>query len=531
MLSYIIIAKMKRQEGGYTLVELLLTLVVLAVLALGAFDLFTSLLHSAIVAQREAAASTLATNQMEYLKSLPYDKLAVAGGAIVSTTTIPASFTKKIEGVTYTVTTGITYVDNAYDGCGSYPTLALKQKYCRDYPAPSGAPATDNNAGDYKDMTVTVTDKSGLRLATVDSHAAALVAETASNTGALFVYVVDSSGNPVVGATVIATNSTTTPTVNVTDTSDSNGIVIFYDLPPSSSGNKYVIAASNSGYSSLTTIAPTGSLQPTYSSQNLIAQSSSYITLTLKPQGTNSLVIETVGTTGTALPGAKIYVKGGYKKYTLSTDTTYYYDTLSPSDIRPTTDGNGLAARTNLVPGNYVFCGDLGATSCSVGGTTYYLAAAVPYGGSNPLQPIMVPIYDPANPPSTTYSYNSVNYLQKVRLILTTNASFPRVSQLSPSDVSLSTSNLANFAFNITGVNVPCSATAASCATIVRFTEGANTYTAVCTGTNTNNQQQLSCTVNLTGLVAGTTQLIVNVGANTLTMPASPLLGGLIVTP
>lgn len=520
---------MNNNEAGYTLVELLVTITIVAILSLSAFTLFTALLHSAIVSQREAVASTLATNQMEYLKSLPYDNLAVAGGAIVSSVTIPATTTQKVNGDTYTITTSITYADDAYDGCGSYPTQALKQQYCRNYPPPTGAPATDSNPADYKDVNVTVTDTSGLQLAELDTQIASLVAETASNTGALFVYVVDNTGAPIEGASVNVVNSSVSPAVNVSDTTDENGIVIFYDLPPSTTGYKYQITASNSGYSSLTTIVPNGTLQPTYSSQNLIAQSSSYVTLTLKPMNANSLVIETTTTAGAALPNAKIYVKGGYKKYTLTSDTTYYYDTLTPSDIRPVTDSNGLAALSNLVPGSYIFCGDAGATSCSVGATTYYLAAAVPYGGSNPLQPITVPTYDPSNPPSTTYAYNSVNYLQKVRLMLTTSSSFPRVSTLTPSDASLS-AGLSSFAFTVSGVNLPCSATASSCSTHVSFVQGANTYTASCTGTSSP-ATQLNCTVNLASAVAGNTQLVITVGSNTLTLPASPLLGGVIVTP
>jgi len=520
---------MKHNEAGYTLVELMVTIAVLAVLSLGTFDLLISLLHSAVVSQRQAVASTLATNQMEYLKSLPYDNLAVAGGPIISTTTIPATLTKKVNGDTYTITTNISYVDDAYDGCGSYPTQALKQKYCRNYPPPSGAPATDTNPADYKDVNVSVTDKSGSDLASVDTQIAALVAETASNTGALFVNVVDNSGTPITGATVNVTNSSVSPAVNVTDTTDENGIVIFYDLPPSTTNYKYQINASDSGYSSLSTIVPSGALQPTYSSQNLIAQSSSYVTMTLKLEGQNSLVIETTGTSGSPLANAKIYVKGGYKKYTATSDTSYYYDTLSPSDIRPVTDSGGLAALTNLVPGNYVFCGDAGATSCSVSGTTYYLAAAVPYGGTSPLQPITVPTYDPSNPPATTYAYSGVNYLQKVRLMLTTVSGFPRVSSLAPYDGSIASGTLANFAFTLSGVNLPCSATASSCNTHVSFLQGSNTYTASCTGSNAG--LQLNCTVNLASATAGNTQLVVTVGSNTLTLPASPLLGGIIVTP
>jgi prepilin-type N-terminal cleavage/methylation domain-containing protein len=520
---------MRREQAGYTLVELMVTMAVLAVLGLGAFTLFTSLLHSAIVAQRQAVASALATNQTEYIKSLPYDHLAVAGGAIVSTTTIPASFTKKVQGVTYTVTTSITYADDAYDGCGSYPNQTLKTKYCRNYPPPSGAPSTDNNPGDYKDITVTITDPSGTRLASIDTHVAALVAETASNTGALFVSVVDDSGQPVVGATVNVINSSTSPAVNVSDTTDQNGLVIFYDLPPSTTNYHYQVTGSKSGYSTLTTIVPSGTLQPTYPSQNLLTQSSSYVTLTIKPQGSNSLIIEITDTTGNPLSGVKVYVKGGYKKYTATSDTSYYYDNLSPSDTRPTTDSSGLTALFDLVPGSYIFCGDAGATSCKIGNTTYYLAAAVPYGGSISLQPITVPIYDATNPPATTFSYNGVSYLQKVRLMLTTNSSFPRVASLSPYDVSATGGTLSNFAFTVKGANLPCSSSASSCSTSVKFQQGSSTFTASCTGSSAG--IQLNCTVNLSSAVVGSAQLIITVGSNTLTLPSDPLQGDLDVTP
>lgn len=520
---------MKNNGGGYTLVELMLTIVVLAIMSLGAFDLFVALLHSAIVAQRQATASTLATNQMEYLKSLPYDNLAVAGGPIVSTSTIPASFTKKVEGVTYTIKNNISFVDDAYDGCGSYPTLALKKVYCRNYPPPTGAPSVDTNPADYKDVNVTVKDNNGIQLANLDTQVAALVAETASNTGALFIYVVDDSGNPITNATVNVVNSSVTPNINISDLTDENGIVIFYDLPPSTTGNKYTITASLNGYSTLSTIAPSGTLQPTYSSQNLISQSSSYVTLTLKPQGANSLVVETADTNGNDIAGVKVYIKGGYKKYILSTDTSYYYDNMSPSDVRPTSDENGLFGVSNLVPGNYILCGDAGATSCTGNNKTYYLAAAVPYGGLSPLEPVVVPTYLASSPPATTFSYNGVNYLQKVRLLLSTSSTFPRVYNLAPYDVSIASGTLANYAFTINGTNLPCSSNASSCTTKVSFIQGSNTFLASCTGAVSG--LQLNCTANLTNAVAGNTQLVVTVGSNTLTLPASPMIGGAIVTP
>jgi prepilin-type N-terminal cleavage/methylation domain-containing protein len=515
------------RESGFTLVELTVTLVVIAIVTLSLFGLFTSLVRSTIIAKRQAVASTLATNQMEYLKSLPYDNLAVAGGSIYATSPLPATATKTINGVTYTIKTSINYVDDAYDGCANYPDLATKQLYCRNYPPPTGSPSPDTNPQDYKIVHVTVTDKTSTKLATVDTQISSRVSETASTTGALFVTVIDNNGNKMSGATVAVSNTTITPAANVSDTTDSNGIAIFYGLPPDS-GTDYVITASKNGYSSLTTISASGTLQPTYPSQKILSQQSSYVTLTIKPQGTNSLVVETVDTAGNPLANVKVYIKGGYKKYTTTTDTAYYYDTMSPSDTRPVTDANGLAVLNNLVPGQYIFCGDAGATSCAVGGTTQYLAAAVPYGGTNPFNPINVPTYDPASPPATTFDYNGTAYLQKVRLILTTTSNWPRVNTVNPSDVSKTGGTIAAFPFAVTGVNLPCSSTPASCSTVVKFIQGANTFTASCTGTT---GTDLSCTVDLSAASAGNTQMQVTANGHTLTTSGDPLIGGIIVAP
>lgn len=512
-------ARRRAGEAGFTLVELTVSMVIISIVVVSFFGLFISLVRSTIIAKRRAVAITLATNQMEYLKSLPYDGLAVQGGSIVATNPLPASQTKTINGVMYTIKTSISYVDDAYDGCGSYPDLQTKKTYCRNYPPPTGAPSTDTNPADYKVANVIVTDASNVRLATVDTQISARVSETASTTGALFVTVIDASGAPVSDASVNVSNTTTAPQVSVGDSTDSNGVSIFYGLPPDS-GTDYTITATKTNYSSITTIGASGSLQATYPKQAILSQQASYVTLKIAPMGTNSLVLETTNTLGAPLAGVKVYVKGGYKKYTLTTDTSYYYDNYSPSDVRPTTDSSGLAGMQNLVPiNNYLFCGDDGSLRCVIGSTTYYLASAVPYESTTSLGPISVPTYDASNPPATTFDYGGVAYLQKVRLILTTNANMPRVFSMTPTGVSLSGGGLSSTIISIKGVNL-----ASASAT---FTQGSNTYTgSSCSASNT----QLSCTYNLSSVVAGKLQLTVTNGAGSLTLPTNPL-GGLDIEP
>lgn len=533
--------RLKSESGGFTLVELLVTMLLLGAIAGTMLTLFISLVHSAVIAKRQAVASALATNQMEYLRSLPYNSLAVAGGSIYSPTPLPATKTQTLNGVKYTVTTAISYIDDAYDGCGSYPNLTLKQLYCRNYPPPSGAPATDSNPADYKMVDIVVTDPANTHLAALNTQVSARVSETASTTGALFVRVIDDTGTPISGATINVANATLTPAINLNDNTDEGGIAVFYGLPPDTTGYDYVVTGTKSDFSGLRTIAPSGSLSPTYSSQNIITQSSSYVTLTLKPMTSPSLLIEAVNTAGSPLTNARIYAKGGYKRYSNSTNTSYCFDnvatgnltncaTSAATDTRSTTDASGLTTISNLVPGNYIFCGDAGATSCSVGGSTYYLVAAVPYGGTNSLNPIVVPTSSAADPPATTFPHGGTNYLQKVRLIFSNSSTFPRVRTITPDDVSLGSGTPSNFTFVITGNNLTCNSNAASCGTTVRFQQGSSTFTASCTG-NSNPATQLNCSVNIAAATVGMASLEVSNSGGTLTLPGSPLLGGLNVTP
>ena len=515
----------KQQQDGFTIVELTVTLVIFSIVAISIFGLYTSLVHSTIIAKRQAVGLSLATNQMEYLKSLPYDNLAVAGGSIVATNTIPASKTEKINGVTYTTVTNINYVDDAYDGCTNYPNATAKQRYCRNLLSTTTT-VIDTNPQDYKIAHVTVTDPSGKHLAEVDTQISARVSETASSTGALFVNIIDDNGNPVPDATVSVTNTTLTPNINISDTTDVFGTAVFYGLPPDSSTD-YVITSSKSQYSSLVTIGVSGTLQPTYPSQKILSQQPSYVTLVLTPMSANSLILETTDTNGAVLPNMKIYVKGGYKKYTSTTDTKYYFDNVSPSDTRGLTNSSGISTIQNLVPGRYIFCdADMSISCVNQSNTRYYLAAVIPYGGSTTLNPIVVPADSAANPADETFTYGGLSYVQKVRLMLTTSSTFPRVASLTPGTVVKGTDNLSPLTFTVNGYNLSCG-TGSGCSSTVKFVQSGTDYVASCTGTSAG--LKLTCTATISAMTAGSAQLVVGTSAGTLTLPADLLLGGLRV--
>jgi hypothetical protein len=83
---------------------------------------------------------------------------------------------------------------------------------------------------------------------------------------------------------------------------------------------------------------------------------------------------------------------------------------------------------------------------------------------------------------------------------------------MNPYQLSLSgTSDLSSVLITITGYNLN--------AATAKLVQGANTYTGgSCSKTTT----QLKCTYNLTGISAGSAQLVVTNAAGTLTLPVTP---------
>lgn len=507
------------QEDGFTVVEILVSSIVIGIMALSVLGAFVALNSTAVYARQKTIGTQLATNQLEYLKSLPYDSLAVAGGAIPHASPLPNSETIVLDNVSYEIRTSINYIDDAFDGCASYPTTTIRDQLCRNLPEPVGA-TTDLNPADYKIVNVK-TFVLNRRVAELDTNIAARVAETGSTTGAMTVTIIDDTGTPVSGATVSVTNTTTTPNINISDSTDVNGVAIFYGLPPDT-GNDYVVSASKSGYSSLATIAAGGGLTPNYPNQNVIAQQSSSVTLILNPKGQYSLVGEAVTTSGTPLANLQVYAKGGYKRYSGTTDTSYYFDNLSPTDSRPTTDASGLFTLESLDPGSYIFCGDTGNSSCVVGGTTYYLVAAIPYTGENQVGPVLIP----AATPATTFAHGGHNYFQRVQLMFSASSAFPRIHRINDSIASKASGT---HTFEIVGANLPCDpSNPALCTTTVTVKNSAGDMPASCIGSSST----LTCTIDVSAANVEQSNLTLSVGGNTINIPnGTGMQGGVSIEP
>lgn len=429
-------------KNGFTIVEVIVTLIVSTIVIFGVVQLFVSLLNASSLAYRRGVALELAQQEMEKLRAKPYDGLAIEGGAIAtSETPIPAETTFSRENREYIAVRDIRYVDDAYDGCLNY--APEDEDLCRNGPADSSQPI-DSNPKDYKLADIRIFGENKDRqLAILSSVFSARTTETDGNTGALIARVTTSAGDPVPNATVDVVNSSLSPNVNQSINTDSSGRAVFFDLPPDEDPN-YTVSASKTGYTSVTTIPyPSDGRTPTYPNIAIFAQQTQSIGLDIDPLTSGSLRLNTLDMNSlNSIGNVKISLRGGYKLYIDEDDDEYSYEAVVE------TDSNGTVLVDNLAASNEYFACYLTGNRCH-DSQSYYLASSDAQAGSDG-QPMSIPV-DTSGP-----RYDGA--LESVDLLLSTTPG-PTITRIQPNSTSVNNGNLHKFRFNIRGEDLPLNAT------------------------------------------------------------------------
>jgi len=213
---------MQKNQKGLSLVEVLVSVLIIALLTLGVYSLLVLSLKITADNKFYLEAMEIANQKMEQIRNLSYADVGTVSGS--PSGAIPDSETISREGE-YTISTFIKYEDDEYDG-----TLDL---------------GTDDIHDDYKIATVKVSwqGKYGEKSVTVFSKIIPNTEETSTGNGLLKIIVVDSNGNPVDDADIHIENAT--HSISATSTSDSDG-EFKYSVLPDFEG--YEITVTKSGY-------------------------------------------------------------------------------------------------------------------------------------------------------------------------------------------------------------------------------------------------------------------------------------------
>lgn len=214
---------------GASLIDLLIALAILSLLFGGIYLVYFSILDSTANVELRTEATAVLNQEIEVVRNLPYDKVGTVGG-VPSGVIFP---TKNVQwgNQIFTVTTTVRNIDDPFDG-----TL--------------GGVPSDTSPADFKLVSFDIGCVNCQRSVPLSftTHVAPKNLESVSSTGSLFVNVFDAGGAAIAGATVRIINANVTPTIDVTDVTNSSGVLQLVGAPTST--QSYSVAVTKSGYSS-----------------------------------------------------------------------------------------------------------------------------------------------------------------------------------------------------------------------------------------------------------------------------------------
>ncbi len=225
-----------RSMHGFTLVEVVVVSAVMLIFFTGLISLVLYVIELVTDARARLSALSVATERIEFIRSLAYDSVGTVAG--IPSGTIPQNRTVTLNGYQFNERVLIEFVDDDADGQG----------------------AADNNSivSDYKRVKVeyswNVTGATST-LALISTVVPRSI-ETTAGGGTVRVNVFDATTIPLPGASVRLLNTSGTTTIDVTRTTDATGVALFAGAP---AGSNYQIFVTDSGYSTDQTYVATTS--------------------------------------------------------------------------------------------------------------------------------------------------------------------------------------------------------------------------------------------------------------------------------
>lgn len=282
-------------QTGFSILELAVGLAIFAILASGLLTSFSVLSRSVKSARVQTAIASIASNELELVRNLPYAQVGTVNGnpaGNLPDQSNPQTIT--FDGRQYKIFYEVAYIDDTADG-----TILA---------------GTDSAAQDYKQVKMKVQTPEGNITAFVTSVAPKGLEGTA-NAGAILISVIDASGNPVTGANIHIENLAATPDIILDRTGDSNGQWAEVGLPEASGApgklpaNTYHIVVTKTGYSSDQTYPITvGNPNPTKPDATVLT--GQVTSLTFQIDLLANLTIRTLNQYCQALNGVGINVTG-----------------------------------------------------------------------------------------------------------------------------------------------------------------------------------------------------------------------------
>lgn len=319
----IIIKKKRFFVRGMTLVEVLISIAIFAMLSAAIYYSMTVVTRIGLSAKAKVLASNIAMEELELVRNMAYDAVGVIAGS--PSGALPQNKTVISGNYSFDISFDVRYMDDPFDG------EALTE--------------TDANPADYKlvQAVVSCTRCIDFQPVKMTTTVAPNGLEGAGIYGFLFLRVVNIAGQPVPQANVHIESINLTPQRVIDSVTGSDGYLRILDLEPSFQG--YHISATKSGYSTDYTNTPSVA-NPNPYNPDITVELGKVAPATLSIDLISTLNITT--TTNNCMPiGPLSFTIHGITKFLDMASTIYKY---SGNFL---TDNSGIAVINNLEWDNY----------------------------------------------------------------------------------------------------------------------------------------------------------------------------------
>jgi prepilin-type N-terminal cleavage/methylation domain-containing protein len=316
--------KRDHETNGFTLIEALVGLAVLAIIVTAGYEAISTAVRVAGIARAQVASAAVANEQMEIARNLLYGEVGVSGswppGRLLATKTVVHDNRR------FTVDTTVRSIDDPFDGT-------------------VGGSPNDTTSGDYKLVEVSVSCPTCKNYSTqrFDTWVAPVSLESSSTNGALFIRAFDAGGLPLPGADVHVVNSSASPPFTIDDVTGNDGVLQLVDVPPGV--RTYAITVSKIGYSTERTYAPDGG-NPNPTKPHATVSTASLTQSSFNIDVLGSMDVTSVDTACSAVPDVGFTMTGAKL---IGTPSVYKYN------VNHVTDGSGSKQIADLEWDSYSF--------------------------------------------------------------------------------------------------------------------------------------------------------------------------------
>jgi prepilin-type N-terminal cleavage/methylation domain-containing protein len=332
---------MKRGQG-FTIIEVIIAVAIFTLVSVAFYQAFYVVMTIIKSSQARTTAMLLANEQIEIVRNLPYQDVGLLGG--VPAGNIDRYKTLVRNGMTFNLQFYIRNVDDPFDGLlGSSTHNDLAPADYKLLEVEVGCPGCEHFSTTSVVTTIAPKNLEGL-----------------SNNGALFIKVFDAAGLPIPQARVKIVNASTSPTINIDETTDNTGTFALVDAPPS--GMSYQLTVTKDGYSTARTYAVGGVANPNPIDRHATISSAQVTQKSLAIDRLGQLTVRTVNNICQPVPNLSFNL-AGTKLIGLAPDVLKYPTTTQ------VTDGSGQKVLTGMEWDSYYF---------SLASSAYDLAGLMP---------------------------------------------------------------------------------------------------------------------------------------------------------